>query len=190
MADDYLGRKMEDHLWRGGAGTAQRRPAATLKTLLAKNRECRDYDPAFDVGDDRLRRIIAAGEAVGAGRSAAEVLVPRRVGEGRGGPSGEAYLPRYVRDAARSVHSGLRRGRGEQVALYRSRRSGAEHAASGRRDGFERYAHREFRARSRRGRTRSRIRTIIDFGRGPQRRASGYRIEAMTLSSSSGVSTM
>ena len=72
MADDYLGRKMEDHLSRGGAGTAPRRPAATLKTLLAKNRECRDYDPAFAVGDDRLRRIIAAGEAVGAGRSAAE----------------------------------------------------------------------------------------------------------------------
>ena len=72
MADDYLGRKMEDHLSRGGAGTTPRRPAATLKTLLAKNRECRDYDPAFAVGDDRLRRIIAAGEAVGAGRSAAE----------------------------------------------------------------------------------------------------------------------
>ena len=58
MADDYLGRKMEEYFSRSGNERAARRPANTLQRLLTKNRSCRGYDTSFAVREDQLRRII------------------------------------------------------------------------------------------------------------------------------------
>ncbi len=61
MADDYLGRKMEDHLART---TVKRRPAVALNDLLARNQPCRDYDASFAVRADQLRRMVGVKETV------------------------------------------------------------------------------------------------------------------------------
>lgn len=61
MADDYLGRKMEDHASRTAV---KRRPAATLCGLLARSRACFDYDPSFDVRDDQLGGIAGVNESI------------------------------------------------------------------------------------------------------------------------------
>ena len=58
MADNYLGRKMEEYFARQNGGTAARRPVATLGRLLLKNRSHRGYDSGFMVREDQLRRII------------------------------------------------------------------------------------------------------------------------------------
>lgn len=58
MADDYLGKKMEEYLARAASGTINRRPAPTLSRLLLKNRSHRGYDSSFIVRADQLRRII------------------------------------------------------------------------------------------------------------------------------------
>ena len=55
MADNYLGKKMEDH-YASAATTAKR--TATLNRLLTKNRSHRGYDTSFKVREDQLRRII------------------------------------------------------------------------------------------------------------------------------------
>lgn len=57
MADNYLGRKMEEYFARPSA-PAGHRPAASLTRLLGKNRSHRAYDPGFTVREDQLRRII------------------------------------------------------------------------------------------------------------------------------------
>ena len=57
MADNYLGKKMEEYMARRAAGTTPRR-TPTLSRLLAKNRSHRVYDPTFIVREDQLRRII------------------------------------------------------------------------------------------------------------------------------------
>ena len=58
MADDYLGRKMEEYRTRQAAGPRPQRPAATLRRLLLRNRSYRGYDPHFLVRRDQLLRII------------------------------------------------------------------------------------------------------------------------------------
>lgn len=58
MADDYLGRKMEEYMARKASGTGGRKPMATLARLLLKNRSHRGYDTTFIVREDQLRRII------------------------------------------------------------------------------------------------------------------------------------
>lgn len=45
MADDYLGRKMEEYMARKASGQSNRRPLATLGRLLLKNRSHRGYEP-------------------------------------------------------------------------------------------------------------------------------------------------
>ncbi|MBQ5753227.1 MAG: nitroreductase family protein [Alistipes sp.] len=55
MADDYLGRKMEEYMSRPAK---QHRSNASLARLLAKNRSHRGYDASFKVRADQLRRII------------------------------------------------------------------------------------------------------------------------------------
>lgn len=60
MADDFLGRKMEEYMARSAAGNSAKRPAATIGRLLLKNRSHRGYDSSFIVRGDQLRRIIAA----------------------------------------------------------------------------------------------------------------------------------
>lgn len=68
MADDYLGRKMEDYRARAAAPAVQR-PHVTLGRLLAKNRSCRGYDAAFTVREDQLRSIIEVNTMVASTRN-------------------------------------------------------------------------------------------------------------------------
>lgn len=58
MADNYLGRKMEEYMARSSSGQGIRRPLVTLGRLLLKNRSHRGYDARFIVREDQLRRII------------------------------------------------------------------------------------------------------------------------------------
>lgn len=69
MADDYIGRKMEEYRARAAAGQTARRPAASLERLLLKNRSYRAYDPAFRVREDQLRRIIAVNAKIPSARN-------------------------------------------------------------------------------------------------------------------------
>lgn len=57
MADDYLGRKMEEYRARASA-PAHPRPQITLNRLLLRNRSQRGYDSHFIVREDQLRSII------------------------------------------------------------------------------------------------------------------------------------
>ena len=49
MADDYLGRKMEEYMARKASGQSNRRPLATLGRLLLKNRSHR--------GDQKKKQV-------------------------------------------------------------------------------------------------------------------------------------
>lgn len=69
MADDYLGRKMEEYLARSASNQASRRPLATLSRLLLKNRSHRGYDSRFIVREDQLRRIIGVNTRIPSARN-------------------------------------------------------------------------------------------------------------------------
>lgn len=69
MADDYLGRKMEEYKTRTAADPARRKPSATLDRLLLKNRSHRGYDPGFTVREDQLRTIIGVNGKIGSARN-------------------------------------------------------------------------------------------------------------------------
>lgn len=62
MADDYLGRKMEEYMSRPAA--SRPRPTATLHKFLVRNRSHRNYDAEFVVREDQLRRIIAVNPLI------------------------------------------------------------------------------------------------------------------------------
>ena len=68
MADNYIGKKMEEYKSRSSASSS-RRPN-TLMSLLAKNRSCRGYDSAFIVRDDQLRSIIEVNTKIASARNA------------------------------------------------------------------------------------------------------------------------
>ena len=68
MADNYLGRKMEEYFSRGDSDKRPR-PSNTLARLLHRNRSCRGYDSAFKVRDDQLRRIIGVNTSVASARN-------------------------------------------------------------------------------------------------------------------------
>lgn len=68
MADDYLGRKMEEYRARAEAPAA-RRPHATLTQLLLRNRSCRGYDPRFEVRADQLRSMIEVNTRIPSARN-------------------------------------------------------------------------------------------------------------------------
>ena len=55
MADNYLGKKMEDHM---RASAPKRATTRSLMRLLEKNRSHRSFDSSFKVREDQLRRII------------------------------------------------------------------------------------------------------------------------------------
>ncbi len=67
MADDYLGRKMEEYRARGDAPA--RRPAMTLTKLLLRNRSYRGYDPRFEVREDQLRSLIEVNTRIPSARN-------------------------------------------------------------------------------------------------------------------------
>jgi hypothetical protein len=69
MADNYIGKKMEEYKGRSSAPSSARRPN-TLMSLLAKNRSCRGYDNTFIVRDDQLRSIIEVNTKVASARNA------------------------------------------------------------------------------------------------------------------------
>lgn len=69
MADDYLGKKMEEYRNRQTAGPIGRRPTATLSRLLVKNRSYRGYDSGYTVRGDQLRRIIAVNTKIPSARN-------------------------------------------------------------------------------------------------------------------------
>ncbi len=56
MADDFLGKKMEDYM--AGRHHSAVRRTQSLERLLRKNRSHRGYDSSFEVRADQLRRII------------------------------------------------------------------------------------------------------------------------------------
>ena len=56
MADNYLGKKMEDHY--SGSAPKSRKSHPSLSKLLLRNRSHRAYDESFKVREDQLRRII------------------------------------------------------------------------------------------------------------------------------------
>lgn len=69
MADDYLGRKMEEYRARAAAPATPHRPQASLRRLLAKNRSYRGYDPQFHVREDQLRSIIEVNTLIPSARN-------------------------------------------------------------------------------------------------------------------------
>ncbi|HJA98582.1 MAG TPA: nitroreductase family protein [Candidatus Alistipes avicola] len=66
MADNYLGRKMEEYQNRPATHP---QPHATISRLLLKNRSHRGYDPNFIVREDQLRRIIAVNTRIPSARN-------------------------------------------------------------------------------------------------------------------------
>ena len=68
MADDYLGRKMEEYRARAAAPAVQK-PRATLNRLLLKNRSYRGYDPRFTVREDQLRSMIEVNTRIPSARN-------------------------------------------------------------------------------------------------------------------------
>ena len=68
MADNYLGRKMEEYFARSESRSA-RRPAMTLERLLLKNRSHRGYDARFIVREDQLRSIIEVNARIPSARN-------------------------------------------------------------------------------------------------------------------------
>lgn len=69
MADDYLGRKMEEYRARQTAGQTGSRPLMTLGRLLLKNRSHRGYDPGFIVRGDQLLRMIGVNTRIPSARN-------------------------------------------------------------------------------------------------------------------------
>ena len=58
MADDFLGKKMEDYLARKNTLPTKHKSSTSLSSLLSKNRSYRSYDKSFTVRADQLRSII------------------------------------------------------------------------------------------------------------------------------------
>ena len=67
MADNYLGRKMEEY--RARAEAPVHRPAVTLTRLLLRNRSYRGYDPRFVVREDQLRTLIEVNTRIPSARN-------------------------------------------------------------------------------------------------------------------------
>ena len=66
MADNYLGKKMEDHM---RASAPKRATTRSLMRLWEKNRTHRSFDSAFKVREDQLRRIIEVATKIPSARN-------------------------------------------------------------------------------------------------------------------------
>ena len=104
MADNYLGKKMEDHQ---RAIAPARRTSRSLSQLLERNRSHRAFDASFRVREDQLRRIVEVATKVPSARNqqvlrfrmvledeAAKVLPHIRLG----GALPELHLPTQLED--------------------------------------------------------------------------------------------
>ena len=67
MADNYLGRKMEEYF--AEKGRPQKRYKVSLTSLLAKNRSHRAYDASFKVREEQLLQIIGVNRLVASARN-------------------------------------------------------------------------------------------------------------------------
>ena len=100
MADNYLGKKMEDHL---RATAPAKRTTHSLSRLLERNRSHRAFDTTFKVREDQLRRIVEVATKVPSARNQ-QVLRFRMVLDGEaekvlphirlGGALPELHLPK------------------------------------------------------------------------------------------------
>ena len=101
MADNYLGRKMEEYMAQS-CSAKNSKPQVTLTKLLERNRSYRGYDSSFIVRDDQLRRIIEVNTKIPSARNQ-QVLRFRAVNHteadkvlphiGLGGALPELHLP-------------------------------------------------------------------------------------------------
>lgn len=66
MADNYIGKKMEDHM---RASAPKRATTRSLMRLFEKNRSHRSFDSAFKVREDQLRRIIEVATKIPSARN-------------------------------------------------------------------------------------------------------------------------
>jgi nitroreductase len=80
MADDYIGKKMEEYMARKGTPMPKRKTATSLGQLLLKNRSHRAYDHSFVVRADQLRSIIEVNTKIPSARNR-QPLRFRAVGE-------------------------------------------------------------------------------------------------------------
>ncbi len=69
MADNYIGKKMEEFLSKPSARPTVK-VAASLERLLRKNRSVRGYDPSFRVREDQLRTLFAVAALTPSARNA------------------------------------------------------------------------------------------------------------------------
>lgn len=69
MADDYLGRKMEEYRSRKAPEAGKHPAPGALGRLLLKNRSYRGYDTGYTVRADQLRRIIAVNTRISSARN-------------------------------------------------------------------------------------------------------------------------
>ena len=108
MADNYLGKKMEDYA-RGV--TSPRKHTPQLGRLLQKNRSHRAYDTSFRVSEDQLKRIIAVNRLCPSARNQ-QVLRFRPVLE----DEADKVLP-YIRMGAALPHLHLPEKGSEPMAF-------------------------------------------------------------------------
>ena len=108
MADNYLGKKMEDYT-RGVSAPKKHTPQ--LGRLLLKNRSHRAYDTSFHVREDQLKRIIAVNRLCPSARNQ-QVLRFRPVLE----DEAEKVLP-YIRLGGALPHLNLPEKGSEPMAF-------------------------------------------------------------------------
>lgn len=108
MADNYLGKKMEDYT-RGVSAPKKYTPQ--LGRLLLKNRSHRAYDTSFHVREDQLKRIIAVNRLCPSARNQ-QVLRFRPVLE----DEAEKVLP-YIRLGGALPHLNLPEKGSEPMAF-------------------------------------------------------------------------
>ena len=63
MADNYLGKKMED-LQNRKKVVKRITAAKSLDTLLLKNRSCRSWDHSYEVTSEQLKKIVAVNTMI------------------------------------------------------------------------------------------------------------------------------
>jgi hypothetical protein len=69
MADDFLGKKMEDYLARKNTLPTKHKSNTSLSSLLSKNRSYLSYDKSFTVRADQLRSIIEVNTKIASARN-------------------------------------------------------------------------------------------------------------------------
>ena len=67
MADNYLGKKMEDHYSKSTQESHKSHPS--LQKLLTRNRSHRSYDVTFKVREDQMQRIVEVNRLIPSARN-------------------------------------------------------------------------------------------------------------------------